>query len=105
MRSDRPRADLVEGLLVPADPEHPVTVVPLTHDSDPSYRVLQRHVQGPIDVIGLDEGDVWVNDEGRLLDLPLNVRVSHWMLHESLAGREGRIAADGPTGALAAEAA
>ena len=71
---------------MPADPEQPVKIVVLNRDGQPPYKALLDHVDGMIDVVGFDEGDIWVNDAGRLLTLPLNVRTSHWMLHESAAG-------------------
>lgn len=81
----------VHGLVVPADVNEPVRVVDLRDGGRPVYRALQEHVGGTIEVVAVKEGDVWCNDEGRILDQPLNVRAAHWMLHDSTDGREGRI--------------
>lgn len=81
----------VHGLLIPVDPTKPVSLVDLSRDADDSTGALQRLVGGRIDVQAHDEGDFWLNDDGRLIDLAINVRVNHWVLNESTAARQGEV--------------
>jgi hypothetical protein len=43
-----------------------------------------------IDIVGHRECDLVINDEGRINDSPVNVRVTHWVLQDSTLAKEGR---------------
>lgn len=86
-----PGEEPILGLVIPADVDAPVYVTDLRESSRPVYQALQEHVGGMIEVVAFEEGDIWCNDEGRLINLPLNARACHWMLHDSSAGRHGRV--------------
>jgi hypothetical protein len=78
----------MKGLVIPADVTQPVRVIDL-HSGDGSLTNLQRDVGGYVDVQAHDVGDIWVNDEGRLIDLPVNPRVNYWLLNESDWAKQG----------------
>jgi hypothetical protein len=78
-----------QALLIPADPTQPAKVIDL--DSGPGeLRNLQAAVGGLVEVQAHPEGDLWCNDSGRLDGLPINVRVSRWLIAQSTASQEGR---------------
>lgn len=78
----------MKGLVIPADVTQPVRVIDL-NAGDGSLANLQREVGGYVDVQAHDVGDIWVNDEGRLIDLPVNPRINHWLLNESDWAKQG----------------
>lgn len=80
----------MRALVVPADPSQPVREIDL-NAGEGSLRNLQQAVGGYVDVQAHAEGDIWVHDEGRIIDLPVNVRVSHWVLNESEASKQGTV--------------
>lgn len=80
----------MKALIIPADPSEPCRVVNLAAGAR-QLANLQDAVGGYVDVQAHDECDIWVNDEGRLIDLPVNVRVSHWMLNESERAKRGEV--------------
>jgi hypothetical protein len=51
---------------------------------------LQREVGGLIDIVAHREADIVINDEGRINGSLVNVRISHWVLHDSAMAKEGR---------------
>jgi hypothetical protein len=65
----------VRGLVIPADPRKPTSLVQLNRDIE--VNTLQDLVGGLIEVQAHHDGDIWLNEEGRLIDLPINVRVNH----------------------------
>jgi Domain of unknown function (DUF3846) len=79
----------MDTLVVPADPQEPVRVIDLNADGD-QLKNLQREVGGLIDIVGHRECDLVINDEGRINDSPVNVRVTHWVLQDSTLAKEGR---------------
>lgn len=78
----------MKGLVIPADVNEPVRVIDL-NAGDGSLANLQREVGGYVDVQAHDVGDIWLNDEGRLIDLPVNPRINYWLLHESDWAKQG----------------
>jgi hypothetical protein len=70
------------ALLVPADPSQPVKVIDLKAGGS-HLDVLQEAIGGTIAVQEHVEGDIWLHDEGRIINLPINVRVNHWMINTS----------------------
>ena len=80
----------MKGLVIPADVDEPVRVIDL-NAGEGQLTNLQREVGGWVDVQRHAECDVWCNDEGRLIDLPINPRVNHWSLNESQRAREGTV--------------
>jgi Domain of unknown function (DUF3846) len=80
----------MDALVVPADPKEPVRVLDL-NAGDGSLDNLQKAVGGLVDCVAHREGDLWINDEGRINGSPVNVRVSHWVLNESAMAQEGRV--------------
>jgi hypothetical protein len=80
----------MNALVVPADPQEPVRVIDL-NSGNGSLANLQQAVGGLVDVQAHAEGDLWLNDEGRINDSPVNVRVTHWVLNDSAMAREGRV--------------
>jgi hypothetical protein len=77
-------------LFVPADPDIPIRILTLPNP-EAGFDILQQAVGGNFEVQAHDEGDIWLNDEGRLLDLPINVRINHWMLNDSALAREHQV--------------
>lgn len=46
-----------------------------------------------IDIVSHRVADIVINDEGRINGSPVNVRISHWVLHDSAMAKEaGNIA-------------
>ena len=45
---------------------------------------------GPIDIVGHRECDLVINDEGRINGSPVNLRITHWILNDSMLAKEGR---------------
>ena len=81
----------MDALVVPADPQQPVRVIDLDA-GDGSLANLQKAVgDGFVDVSRHREADIWVHDEGRLIDLPVNVRATHWALNDSALAKEGAV--------------
>jgi hypothetical protein len=80
----------VRALVVPADPSHPTRVVHLSQDHVDAD--LNRLVEGTFEVQAHPEGDLWLNNEGRITDLPINARASYWMLNDSTHARHGHVA-------------
>jgi hypothetical protein len=80
----------MNALIVPADPQERVRVVDL-NSGDGSLANLQHAVGGLVDVVAHREGDIWINDEGRINDSPVNVRVTHWVLNDSAMAKEGQV--------------
>jgi hypothetical protein len=80
----------MNALIVPADPQERVRVVDL-NSGDGSLANLQHAVGGLVDVVAHPEGDIWINDEGRINDSPVNVRVTHWVLNDSAMAKEGQV--------------
>jgi hypothetical protein len=70
-------------------PREPPYVIDLNAGGD-QVKNLQREVSGVFDVVGHRECDLVINDESRTNGSPVNVRVSHWVLNDSLMAREGR---------------
>ena len=85
-----PETAPIPALLVPADPGIPVRIIDLSEGKS-SLAVLQKAVGGAVEVQAHDEGDLWLNDEGRLIDLPINVRVNHWMVNDSTRARHHHV--------------
>lgn len=89
--------------------------VAVAHDwdaSDGSLPHLQHAVGGCVDVVALSEDlDMWVNDEGLLIGLPVNVLATgvaalHGRTHQAYVGTAvftGGADADGETLALSEE--
>jgi hypothetical protein len=77
------------ALVVPADPDEPTRRIDL-NDGD-HVTILRREVGGPFDVQAHAEAELWLHDEGRIIGLPINVRVNHWTLNESTRAKEGTI--------------
>lgn len=88
--SHAPKTPVMAALLVPADPESAAKVIDLS-DRESTLSALQEAVGGDVEVQDHDEGDIWINDMGRLIDLPINVRANHWMLNDSTKAHEGRV--------------
>jgi Domain of unknown function (DUF3846) len=65
-------------VIIPADPNTPVRLDTITTEADGStLDGLQKRVGGYVDVVEAIPGvDVWVNDEGVILDLPYNDRAT-----------------------------
>lgn len=78
----------MKGLVIPADVTKPVYVIDL-NAGDGSLANLQHEVGGYVDVQAHDVGDIWINDEGRLIDAPVNPRINHWLLNESDWAKRG----------------
>jgi hypothetical protein len=55
---------------------------------DGSLANLQQAVAGFVEVQAHTEGDIWLNDEGRINGLPLNVRATHWVLRDSSMAKQ-----------------
>jgi Domain of unknown function (DUF3846) len=79
----------MDALVVPADPKEPVRVIDL-HAGGDEVRNLQREVGGVFDIVGHRECDLVINDTGRIDGSPVNVRISHWVLHDSALAKDGR---------------
>jgi Domain of unknown function (DUF3846) len=79
----------MDALVVPADPNEPVRAIDL-NSGDGSLSNLQREVGGLIDIVAHPEGDLVINDEGRINGSPVNVRVTHWVLNDSTMAQEGK---------------
>ena len=90
VRASRPPQHLppLKVLVVPADVDQAPRVIDL-NDGDGTVANLQREVGRLLEVQAHPEADFWLHDEGRLIDLPINVRVNHWLLHDSTRAREG----------------
>jgi hypothetical protein len=84
----------MKGLVIPADVDEPVRVIDL-NAGDGSLSNLQREVGGFVEVQAHREGDIWLNDEGRLINAPVNPRINHWLLRESEMSREHEISERG----------
>jgi hypothetical protein len=78
----------MKALVIPADVSEPVRVIDL-NAGEGSLANLQREVGGFVEVQAHDVGDIWLNDEGRLIDAPVNPRINHWMLNESDWAKQG----------------
>jgi len=78
----------MDALVVPAHPTEHVRVIDLNAGGD-QLTDLQREVGGLIDIVAHKEADIVVNDEGRINDSPVNVRITHWVLNDSAMAREG----------------
>jgi hypothetical protein len=85
----------MKAIVVPADPTQPTRIVDLNQgDEAPRQQQvtnLQREVGGHFDAQSHPEADLWFHDEGRLLDMPINVRVAHWQLNDARRGQTGLI--------------
>lgn len=81
----------MKGLVIPADVDQPVRVIDLAA-GDGSLANLQREVGGYVEAQAHREGDIWLHDEGRLIDLPVNPRINHWMLKDSQRAKAGQVA-------------
>lgn len=79
----------MEALVVPADPREPVRVIDLDQSGD-RLANLQKEVGGWVDAVAHREGDLWINDEGRINGSPVNVRITYWELNDSALAKEGR---------------
>ena len=79
----------MDAPVVPADPQQPVRVIDLNAGGD-QLKNLQREVGGLIDIVGHKECDLVINDEGRINDSAVNVRVTHWILQDSTMAKEAR---------------
>jgi hypothetical protein len=79
----------MDALVVPADPEEPLRVIDLNAGND-QLKNLQREVGGLIDIVEHKECDLVINDEGRINGSPVNVRVTHFVLNDSIMAKEGR---------------
>jgi hypothetical protein len=66
----------MDALVVPADPNEPVRVIDLKADDDQLTNV-QKAVGGYIDIVAHRECDIVINDEGRINESPVNVRLTH----------------------------
>lgn len=75
------------ALHIPADINQPVQLV--EYELGESLGTLQHLVGGLVDVQAHSEGDVWCHDESRIINLPVNPRVSYWMLRDSKIAKEG----------------
>lgn len=80
----------MDALVVPADPKEPVRVIDL-NAGEGSLDNLQKAVGGLVDCVAHREGDLWINDEGRINGSPVNVRITHWVLNESAFAKEGHV--------------
>lgn len=81
----------LQALLIPADPTQPVEVINLWENGkDNEVARIQEAVEGHFDVQAHPEGDIWINDEGRIIDMPVNVRASSWVLNDSTMAKDGR---------------
>jgi hypothetical protein len=79
----------MDALVVPADPTEPVRVIDLDSGAG-QLDNLQKAVGGFVEVQANSERDLWIHDEGRINDSPVNVRASHWVLNDSQMAKEGR---------------
>jgi hypothetical protein len=80
----------MDALVIPADPAEQVRLIDLDA-GDGSLANLQKAVGGFVEVQAHSEGDIWLNDEGRINDSRVNIRASHWVLNDSAMSREGRV--------------
>jgi ABC-type uncharacterized transport system YnjBCD ATPase subunit len=78
------------ALLVPADATVPVQLIDLA-EGDSSYTALRTAIGGYLEVQAHQEGDLWLHDEGRLIDLPINVRINHWMLNDAALAHQQQV--------------
>lgn len=79
----------ITGLRIPADDDQPITVTALARSD---FRAIQAVVGGLFDVIDLatSAATLWLNDEGKLIGLPVNRRATAllWALHSAWAGND-----------------
>jgi hypothetical protein len=78
----------MRALVVPADPEQPVEVIDLDKDGD-RLAALQQAVGGFVEVQAHREGDLWLNDSGRIDGQPLNDRATHFAINLSERAKAG----------------
>jgi hypothetical protein len=78
MRSVPGDADGIRVIVIPADPDEPVTLRYLARDENGStLRAMQTTVGGYVDVVRAAPGvDLWINDEGLLIGMPFNERAT-----------------------------
>ena len=68
-------------LHIPADPNEHVNIRDIPH----TLNAMQKEVGGYIDCVRIDhEVDMWINDKGKLKDLPHNARAT-WVAEQSLS--------------------
>lgn len=84
----------MRALLIPADPTKPVSVIDLNAGPG-SLKNLQGAVGGYVEVQAHAEGDLWLNEEGRLIDLPINVRANRFLLSDSQLAKEHEVSERG----------
>ncbi|GAA1053963.1 DUF3846 domain-containing protein [Dietzia natronolimnaea] len=68
----------IKALYIPADDTEEVTTVEIDQGD---YLAYQRYVDGNFDVVAPASGELsfFVNDEGKLVGLPVNTRASLWL--------------------------
>lgn len=62
-----------KALVVPAGVFEPVTLI----DLEPSLQVLQGHVDGYIEFLAVDGAEFCVNEDGKVIGLPINARATN----------------------------
>ncbi|MBC9000470.1 DUF3846 domain-containing protein [Micromonospora aurantiaca (nom. illeg.)] len=78
MRSVPDDTDGIRVVYIDPDCDQPISFRYLARDDDGStFRAMQKLVDGLVDVVRVTEGlDVWVNDAGLLIGMPLNERAT-----------------------------
>ncbi|MBB0995711.1 DUF3846 domain-containing protein [Dietzia maris] len=68
----------IKALYIPADDTEEVRIAELEQGD---YREYQRFVEGDFDIVSPASGELsfFINDEGKLVGLPVNVRASLWL--------------------------
>ncbi|GAB3428467.1 DUF3846 domain-containing protein [Flindersiella endophytica] len=80
---------MLSAIVIPADPGQPVAMEHLAKDDFTAYR---RLVGGHLEVVNLERpaASLYLNEEGKLLELPLNARATAlaWVHNTTIRGRD-----------------
>jgi hypothetical protein len=79
---------VTRALIVPADADDGVRLIDV-HDGDTVVRI-QEAVGRRLEAQSHAEALVWTHENSLSTTLPLNTRMSYWVLHDSLLARRGK---------------
>ena len=67
-------SNIVKGIFISADMEQPIKVVEFDRSD---YTNIQKFVGGLFQVLDIPNASIWINEEGKLIGLPFNLRASN----------------------------
>lgn len=78
-----------KALIVRTDGQHEIVEFEIGN----SYELIKNAVQGYIECVSIKHGDLWLNEEGKLLGLPINKFATDYF-RSSYAGTDDFIVGD-----------